>query len=63
MFMKCYPQRCESSSDPPTTACTARRRGRTHFGLIRILAELAPRFSLAQQIPALIKLALDGLQT
>src|SRR5580704_7954254 len=62
MFMKCSPQRCESSSDPPTTACIARRRGRTHLGLIRILAELAPRFPLAQQIPALIELDFDGLQ-
>jgi hypothetical protein len=33
------------------------------LGLTRILAALAPRFFLAQQIPAPIKLALDGLQT
>src|SRR2546425_11847506 len=37
-------------------------RGRTPLGLIRILAELASRFPLAQQIPALIELDLDGLQ-
>jgi hypothetical protein len=37
-------------------------RGRTHLGLIRILAELAPRFPLAQQIPTLIELDLDGFQ-
>ena len=37
-------------------------RGRTYLGLIRILAELAPRFPLAQQIPTLIELDLDGFQ-
>src|SRR6266446_2505128 len=36
--------------------------GRTHLGLIRILAELAPRVSLPQQIPTLIELDLDGFQ-
>src|SRR5882762_9116597 len=36
--------------------------GRTHLGLIRILAELAPRFPLPQQIPTLIELDLDGFQ-
>src|SRR4029077_7631089 len=35
---------------------------RTHLGLIRILAELAPRFPLPQQIPTLIELDFDGLQ-
>jgi hypothetical protein len=35
-------------------------RGRTHLGVIRILAELAPRFPLTQQIPTLIELDLDG---
>jgi hypothetical protein len=35
--------------------------GRAHLGLIRILAELAPRVSLPQQIPTLIKFDLDGL--
>src|SRR5467141_5133895 len=37
-------------------------RGRTHLGLIRILAELAPRVSLPQQIPTLIEFDLDGFQ-
>src|SRR5882672_228087 len=36
--------------------------GRTHLGLIRILAELAPRVPLPQQIPTLIELDLDGFQ-
>src|SRR5467141_1882008 len=36
--------------------------GRTHLGLIRILAELAPRVPLPQQIPTLIELDFDGLQ-
>jgi hypothetical protein len=36
--------------------------GRAHLGLIRILAELAPRVSLPQQIPHLIELDLDGFQ-
>src|SRR3979411_173070 len=36
--------------------------GRTHLGLIGILAELAPRVSLPQQIPTLIELDLDGFQ-
>src|SRR5882672_6869246 len=36
--------------------------GRTHLGLIRILAELAPRVPLPQEIPTLIELDLDGLQ-
>ena len=35
-------------------------RGRTHLGVIRILAELATRFPLTQQIPTLIELDLDG---
>src|SRR6266852_2911896 len=35
---------------------------RTHLGLIRILAELAPRVPLPQQIPTLIELDLDGFQ-
>src|SRR5258705_6089340 len=37
-------------------------RGRTHLGLIRILAELAPCVSLPQQIPTLIEFDLDGFQ-
>src|SRR5260370_26049913 len=37
-------------------------RGRTYLGLIRILAELAPRFPLAQQIPTLVELDLDSFQ-
>src|SRR5712671_423609 len=36
--------------------------GRAHLGLIRILAELAPRVSLPQQIPTLIECDLDGFQ-
>jgi hypothetical protein len=36
--------------------------GRAHLGLIRILAELAPRVSLPQQIPTLIEFDLDGFQ-
>jgi hypothetical protein len=36
--------------------------GRAHLGLIRILAELAPRVSLPQQIPHLVELDLDGFQ-
>jgi hypothetical protein len=36
--------------------------GRAHLGLIRILAELAPRVSLPEQIPTLIKFDLDGFQ-
>ena len=36
--------------------------GRAHLGLIRILAELAPRVSLPQQIPTLIELDFDGFQ-
>src|SRR6267378_3667244 len=36
--------------------------GRTHLGLIRILAELAPCVPLPQQIPTLIELDLDGIQ-
>jgi hypothetical protein len=36
--------------------------GRAHLGHIRILAELAPRVSLPQQIPALIEFDLDGFQ-
>src|SRR6266446_4412557 len=36
--------------------------GRTHLGRIRILAELAPRVPLPQQIPTLIELDLDGFQ-
>src|SRR5216683_5755940 len=36
--------------------------GRAHLGLIRILAELAPRVSLSQQIPTLIEFDLDGFQ-
>src|SRR4029077_13282880 len=37
-------------------------RGGPHLGLIRILAELAPRFPLPQQIPKLIEFNLDGFQ-
>src|SRR5258706_10760402 len=36
--------------------------GRAHLGLIRILAELAPRVSLPQQIPTLIEFDPDGFQ-
>src|ERR1700704_2011757 len=36
--------------------------GRAHLGLIRILAELAPRVPLPQQIPTLIEFDLDGFQ-
>ena len=36
--------------------------GRAHLGLIRILAELASRVSLPQQIPTLIEFDLDGFQ-
>jgi hypothetical protein len=36
--------------------------GRAHLGLIRILAELAPRVPLPQEIPTLIELDLDGFQ-
>src|SRR4029077_5117863 len=36
--------------------------GRSHLGLIRILAELPPGVSLPQQIPTLIEFDLDGFQ-
>ena len=36
--------------------------GRTHLGLIGILAELAPGVSLPQQVPTLIEFDLDGFQ-
>jgi hypothetical protein len=37
-------------------------RRRTHLGLVRILAKLAPCVPLAQKIPALIELDLDLLE-
>src|SRR5260221_1459753 len=61
MFMRYSPQRCTCSIDP-LLLVPLDDRGRTYLGLIRILAELTPRFPLAQQIPTLVELDLDGFQ-
>src|SRR6476661_8424401 len=59
-----FPQRCKCSRDSPTPLLFVSfdDGGRAHLGLIRILAELAPRVSLPQQIPTLIEFDLDGFQ-
>src|ERR1700730_11420637 len=62
MFIKYSPQRCKCSAIHQLLLVPLDDRGRTYLGLIRILAELAPRFPLAQQIPTLIELDLDGFQ-
>src|SRR3984893_8254028 len=62
MFIKYSPQRCKCSAIHQLLLVPLDDRRRTYLGLIRILAELAPRFPLAQQIPTLIELDLDAFQ-
>src|SRR5713101_1058483 len=62
MFMMRSPQRCECGAIHPLLLVPLDDGGRAHLGLIRILAELAPRVSLPQHIPTLIELDLDGFQ-
>src|ERR1700730_17527400 len=62
MFMTCSPQAANAAGNHSKLLVPLDDRGRTHLGLIRILAELAPRVSLPQQIPTLIEFDLDGFQ-
>src|SRR3982074_754453 len=61
MFMMCPPQRREWAIYQ-LLLIPLDDGGRAHLGLIRILAELAPRVPLPQQIPTLIEFDLDGFQ-
>src|SRR6266849_5824331 len=62
MFMTCSPHAANAAANHRLLLVPLDDRGRTHLGLIRILAELAPRVSLPQQIPTLIEFDLDGFQ-
>src|SRR4029078_10887775 len=63
MSMMCSPPRCEFRCDPPLLLISLDNRWRANLGLIRILAQLAPRVTLPQQIPTLIEFDLDGFQS
>src|ERR1700687_5458867 len=62
MFMTCSPNAANAAANHRLLLVPLDDRGRAHLGLIRILAELAPRLSLPQQIPTLIEFDLDGFQ-
>src|ERR1700730_11186999 len=62
MFMTCSPQAANAAGNHSKLLVPLDDGGRTHLGLIRILAELPPRVALPQQIPTLIELDLDGFQ-
>src|SRR6478735_2954846 len=63
MFMVCSPPRCELRCEPPLLFISFDDGWRANLGLLRILAELAPRVSLPQQIPTLIEFDLDVFQS
>src|SRR6266699_4956729 len=62
MFMMCSPQAANAAAIHQLLLVPFDDRGRTRLGVIRILAELATRVPLPQQIPTLIELDLDGFQ-
>src|SRR6476660_5596933 len=63
MSMLCSSSRREFTCDQPLLLISLDYRWRANLGLIRILAELAPRVSLPQQIPTLIEFDLDVFQS
>jgi hypothetical protein len=62
MFMMCSPHAANAAAIHPLLLIPLDHGGRARLGLVRILAELAPRVSLPQQIPALIEFDLNGPQ-
>src|SRR4029079_15181362 len=62
MFMICSRNAANAAAIQQLLLVPLDDGGRSHLGLIRILAELAPRVSLPQPIPHLIEVDLDGFQ-
>src|SRR4029079_3605398 len=62
MFMMCSRNAAKAAAIHQLLLVPLDDGGRAHLGLIRILAELAPRVAAPQQNPPLIEVDLDGFQ-